>query len=131
MAIANLLKKIIMSPPRFSKNALNVLATGQMQCFLFVNAETFLFLFNMDSCSCFTVANLPLGYTILISCWMKKVYRVSCVNEIRYGPDEECPVVTTASRSNYVETITLILSVHFRSMFNKYCTSFTIQNTSY
>src|SRR6218665_1843363 len=31
-----------MSPPRFSKNVLNVFSTGQMQCFLFVSAETFL-----------------------------------------------------------------------------------------
>src|SRR6218665_3113061 len=30
-----------MSPPRFSKNVLNVLSTWQMPCFLFVNAETF------------------------------------------------------------------------------------------
>src|SRR6218665_35340 len=26
-----------------------------------------------------------------------------CVNEIRLGPDMQCPVVTIASRSNYVE----------------------------
>src|SRR6218665_1394097 len=30
-----------MSPPRFSKNVLNVFSTGQMQCFLFASAETF------------------------------------------------------------------------------------------
>src|SRR6218665_3274534 len=130
--VAHLLKN--MSPPRFSTNVLNVFSTGQMQCFLFVNAETFLPLFKTDSCSCSTVANLPLGETIIDSCCMKKVCRVSCrvchcVNEIRPGPDLQCPVVRTASRSYYVETITLILSVYFRSMFNKHCTGFTILNS--
>jgi len=59
----------------------------------------------------------------ILSCFLP------CVNEIRPGPDLQCPVVTIASYSNYVETITLILSVHFRSMFNKYCTGFTTLNT--
>src|SRR6218665_1330221 len=40
LPIANLFKKTI-SPPRFWKNFINVSSTGQMQCFLFVNAETF------------------------------------------------------------------------------------------
>jgi len=41
----------------------------------------------------------------ILSCFLP------CVNEIRPGPDLQCPVVTIASRSNYVETITVILSV--------------------
>src|SRR6218665_380759 len=59
----------------------------------------------------------------ILSCFLP------CVNAIRPGPDLQCPVVTTASYSNYVETISLILSVHFRSMFNRHCTGFTILNT--
>src|SRR6218665_3442826 len=38
----------------------------------------------------------------ILSCFLP------CVNEIRPGPDLQCPVVTIASYSNYVETITLI-----------------------
>jgi len=81
----------------------------------------------------YTVANLPIGYyrQSIVDCWMKKVCRVNflpCVNEIRFGPDLQCPVVTIAAHSNYVETITPIglLGVLFRSMFNKHCTGFTI-----
>jgi len=59
----------------------------------------------------------------ILSCFLP------CVNEIRPGPDFQCPVVTIASRSNYVETITLILSVDLRSMFNKHCTGYPIRNT--
>src|SRR6218665_2978889 len=59
----------------------------------------------------------------ILSCFLP------CVNEIRPGPDLQCPVVTIASYSNYVETITLILSAHFRSMINKHCTGFAILNT--
>src|SRR6218665_1739577 len=59
----------------------------------------------------------------ILSCFLPSV------NEIGPGPDLQCPVLTIASYSNYVETITLILSVHFRSMFNKHCTGFTILNT--
>src|SRR6218665_2936316 len=117
-----------MSPPWFSKNVLNAFSTGQMPCFLLVNAETFF------SSSTRTVAVVLLLQIYLydrqserllldeelLSCFLP------CVNEIRPGPDLQCPVVTIASYSNYVETITLILSVHFRSMFNKHCTGFTI-----
>src|SRR6218665_404460 len=88
-------------------------------------------LFNTDSCSCSTVCKFtsridshrPLLGEESLSCFLP------CANEIRPGPDLQCPVVTIASRSNYVETITLILGVHFRSMFNKHCTGFTILNT--
>src|SRR6218665_3767144 len=123
-----------MSPPPFSTNVINVYSTGQMQiiCFLFVNTEIFsplqhgqlqLFYFckftsRIDS------QRLLLDEEIL-SCFLP------CVNEIRSGPDLQYPVVTIASYSNYVETITLILSVHFRSMFNKHCTGFTILNTKH
>src|SRR6218665_3937861 len=59
----------------------------------------------------------------ILSCFLP------CVNEIRPDSDLQCSVVTIASYSNYVETITLILSAHFRSMFSKHCTGFTILNT--
>src|SRR6218665_886479 len=96
-----------------------------MQCFLFVNARLssplqhgqlqlfycFKFTSRIDS------ERLLLDEEIL-SCFFP------CVNEIRPGPDLQCQV---ASYSNYAETITLILSVHFRSMLNKHL--FTILNT--
>src|SRR6218665_3233428 len=112
-----------MSPPRFSKNVLNVFSTGQMQCFLFASAETFSPLqhgqLQLFYCCKFTSRidshRLFLDEEIL-SCFLP------CLNEICSGPNLQCPVVTIASYSNYVETITLTLSVHFRSMFNKHCT---------
>ena len=129
MPIANLLKN--MAPPRFSRNVLNVFSTGQMQCFLFVNAETFSPLqdgqLQLFYCCKFTSRIDSLRHLLdeeIVSCFLPRV------NEIRPGPDLQCPVVTIALKySNYVETITLILSVHFRSMFNKHCTGFTILNT--
>src|SRR6218665_2311875 len=98
---------------------------------MFVNAGTFLPLINTDSCSCSAVEKFSSridSHRLLLdeeslSCLLP------CANGIRPGPVWQCPVVTIASRSNYVETITLIHSVHFRSIFNKHCTGFTILNT--
>src|SRR6218665_228124 len=95
-----------MSPPPFSKNVLNVYSTGQMQiiCFLFVNAEIFSPLqhgqLQLFYCCKFT-SRIDSHRLFLdeesLSCFL------SCVNEIRPGPDLQCPVVPIASRSNYVE----------------------------
>src|SRR6218665_980581 len=127
LPIANLLQNV--SPPQFSKSVLKVLSTGEMLCFLFVNAETFFsstrtvaVVLLLQITSRIDSQRLLLDEEIL-SCFLP------CVNEIRPCPDLQCPVVTIASYSNYVEIITLILSVHFRSMFNKHCTGFTILNT--
>ena len=119
-----------MSPPPFSTNVINVYSTGQMQiiCFLFVNTEIFSPLqhgqLQLFYCCKFTSRidsqRLLLDEEILL-CFLP------CVNEMRPGPDLQCQVVTIASYSNYVETITLLtqcsLSVHVQQ------TLFTILNT--
>src|SRR6218665_2074148 len=108
-----------MSPSRFSINVLNVFAIGQMQCVLFVNAETFLAPLQRGQLQLFYCCKFTSridSHRLLLdeeslSCFLP------CVNEIHPGPDLQFPVLTNASRANYVDTIILILSVHFRSMF--------------
>src|SRR6218665_792571 len=113
-----------MSPPRFSKNVLNVFSTGQMQCFLFVNAETFC------PSSTWTVALVLLFQIYLYRIDSHRLFLdeesfLPCVNESRPGLDLQCPVVTIASRSNYVEhAITntqCSLSVHVQQTLHWYC----------
>src|SRR6218665_534027 len=97
--VAHVLKN--MSPPRFSKNVLNPFSTGHMQCFLFVNAETF-----CPSSTRTVAVVLLLQFTSRIGShrlFLDEESFLPCVNVIRPGLDLQCPVVTIASRSNYLE----------------------------
>src|SRR6218665_82707 len=102
-----------MSPPRFSKQCSKRFfhfSTGQMQCFLFVNAETFC----PSSTRTAAVVLLLQIYLYRIDShrlFLDEESFLPCVNEIRPGLDLQCPVVTIASRSNYVEhAIELLIS---------------------